>query len=309
MACTNTLFLCYLIPAPYGGFSFSFFSSSSTSPSFSFILSACLICRDCTPYTSGLNFFLSFIFIYFLFFSLYSLTSGATISMKTTSSDSACIKEAKDEKCSTTTQGDLTNSNRAVVGIFGFGQNEMSVISQSSLQGVAPKVLSHCLSGDNIGGGILVLGEIGEPNIVCSPLVPNLPHYNLHLLDITVNGQAIPINPSVFAASTNGGTIVDSGTTLPYLTQDAVFTNAINNAVSQYAMPAESQGTLCYAVTSSITNIFPQVVLHFAGGATIVLGPNDYLLEDKIVVYDSAGQRIGCPNYDYFLLLTINLYI
>lgn len=67
----------------------------------------------------------------------------------------------------------LQKTDRAVDGIFGFGQQEMSVISQLSSQGIAPKVFSHCLKGDDTGGGILVLGEIVEPNIVYSPLVQN----------------------------------------------------------------------------------------------------------------------------------------
>lgn len=69
--------------------------------------------------------------------------------------------------------GDLTKSDRAVDGIFGFGQQSMSVISQLSSQGLTPRVFSHCLKGDSNGGGILVLGEIVEPNIVYSPLVPS----------------------------------------------------------------------------------------------------------------------------------------
>lgn len=69
--------------------------------------------------------------------------------------------------------GDLTKSDRAVDGIFGFGQQGMSVISQLASQGVAPNVFSHCLRGDDGGGGILVIGEIVEPNIVYSPLVPS----------------------------------------------------------------------------------------------------------------------------------------
>ena len=69
--------------------------------------------------------------------------------------------------------GDLTKSDRAVDGIFGFGQQGMSVISQLASQGVAPNVFSHCLRGDTSGGGILVIGEIVEPNIVYSPLVPS----------------------------------------------------------------------------------------------------------------------------------------
>lgn len=64
-------------------------------------------------------------------------------------------------------------SDRAVDGIFGFGQQEMSVVSQLYSQGIAPKVFSHCLKGDDDGGGTLVLGEIVEPGIVFTPLVPS----------------------------------------------------------------------------------------------------------------------------------------
>lgn len=82
--------------------------------------------------------------------------------------------------CSILQTGDLTKSERAVDGIFGFGQQGMSVISQLSSQGIAPRVFSHCLKGDNSGGGVLVLGEIVEPNIVYSPLVPS---QYVHLLE------------------------------------------------------------------------------------------------------------------------------
>lgn len=36
-----------------------------------------------------------------------------------------------------------------------------------------------------------------------------------------MNGQLLPIDPAVFATSTNRGTIVDSGTTLTYLVEEA----------------------------------------------------------------------------------------
>ena len=76
-------------------------------------------------------------------------------------------------RCSTSQTGDLVKPDRAVDGIFGFGQQGMSVISQLASQGVAPRVFSHCLKGENGGGGILVLGEIVEPNMVFTPLVPS----------------------------------------------------------------------------------------------------------------------------------------
>lgn len=64
-------------------------------------------------------------------------------------------------------------SDKFVDGIFGFGQHELSVISQLSAKGISPKVFSHCLRGDGNGGGKLVLGEILAPNMVYSPLVPS----------------------------------------------------------------------------------------------------------------------------------------
>lgn len=47
------------------------------------------------------------------------------------------------------------------------------------------------------------------------------PHYNLNLQSISVNGQTLPIDQSAFSTSSNKGTIVDTGTTLAYLTEAA----------------------------------------------------------------------------------------
>lgn len=76
-------------------------------------------------------------------------------------------------RCSNSQSGDLTKADRAVDGIFGFGQHPLSVISQLNSLGVSPRVFSHCLKGSDNGGGILVLGEIVEPGLVYTPLVPS----------------------------------------------------------------------------------------------------------------------------------------
>ncbi|XP_027084665.1 aspartic proteinase 36 [Coffea arabica] len=235
--------------------------------------------------------------------------------------------------CSTSQTGDLTKSDRAVDGIFGFGQQGMSVIAQLASQGAIPNAFSHCLKGGNGGGGILVLGQVIHPNIVYTPLVQSQPHYNLNLQSIAVNGQSVPIDSQVFTTSSTRGTIVDSGTTLAYLAEEAYdpFVDAINQIVLQSVRAFVSRGSQCYLVTStsSVSDIFPKVSLNFAGGASMVLNPQDYLLQqnsingaavwcigfqkiqgqgltilgdlvlkDKIVVYDLAGQRIGWANYD-----------
>ncbi|KAL2453496.1 Eukaryotic aspartyl protease family protein [Abeliophyllum distichum] len=241
--------------------------------------------------------------------------------------------------CSTSHTGDLTKSDRAVDGIFGFGQQGLSVISQLSSLGVTPNAFSHCLKGGSHGGGILVLGQVVEPNIVYTPLVPLQPHYNVNLQSISIKGLILPIDPTVFETSDTRGTIIDSGTTLAYLAEEAYdpFVTAITQAVSQSVRPILSKGNQCYVITSSVSEIFPPVNLNFAGGASMILKPEDYLLQqssisdaavwcmgfqkndgqgttilgdivlkDKIVVYDLTGQRIGWANYDCSLSVNVS---
>ncbi|KAI3880096.1 hypothetical protein MKX03_003917 [Papaver bracteatum] len=232
--------------------------------------------------------------------------------------------------CSNYQSGDLTKTDRAVDGILGFGQHGMSIIQQLSSRGITPRVFSHCLKGTDRGGGVLVLGEVVEEGIVYSPLVPSQPHYNLNLQSIAINGQPVPIDPAVFSTSNSQGTIVDSGTTLAYLAEEAFdpFVNALVAVVQQSVKPfIDKTGNQCFIAQTSVSEAFPPVMLNFAGGATMVLKPEDYLLQtpghqgewcvgfqkvqgqgitilgdlvlkDKIIIYDLARQRIGWVNYD-----------
>ncbi|CAI9783140.1 unnamed protein product [Fraxinus pennsylvanica] len=242
--------------------------------------------------------------------------------------------------CSTSMSGDLTKSDSAVDGLFGFGQQDLSVISQLSSHGITPKVFSHCLKGEGNGGGILVLGEILDSRIVYTPLVPSQPHYSLYLQSIAVNGQVLPIDPAVFTTSGNRRTIVDSGTTLAYLVEEAYdpFVGAITAAVSQSARPIISKGNQCYLVSTSMAQIFPPVSINFAGSVSMVLRPENYLvhmgfidgnatwcigfvkvkspgttilgdlvLKDKIFVYDLAHQRIGWADHDCSLSVNVSI--
>ncbi|XP_012570416.1 aspartic proteinase 36 [Cicer arietinum] len=239
--------------------------------------------------------------------------------------------------CSTKVSGGFTKTARAFDGIFGFGPNDVSVVSQLSSQGKTPKVFSHCLKGDGNGGGILVIGEILEPNIVYSPMVPSRLHYVLNLQSISINGNLLSINPAVFVTSDDKGIVVDSGTTLAYLIQEAYdpLVNAITTAISQLGSPAISEGSPCYLVSTSI-DIFPSITFNFAGGAHMVLKPAQYLvhndflfsstwcigfqkiqsgpsilgdlvLKDRIVVYDLDNQRIGWTDYNCSMPVNISM--
>ncbi|KAH9734607.1 eukaryotic aspartyl protease family protein [Citrus sinensis] len=249
--------------------------------------------------------------------------------------------------CSTYQTGDLSKTDKAIDGIFGFGQGDLSVISQLASRGITPRVFSHCLKGQGNGGE-----NLNSSNAkVNSSLRANIslvltadmmgimllgPHYNLNLHGITVNGQLLSIDPSAFAASNNRETIVDSGTTLTYLVEEAFdpFVSAITATVSQSVTPTMSKGKQCYLVSNSVSDIFPRVSLNFEGGASMVLKPEEYLihlgfydgaamwcigfekspggvsilgdlvLKDKIFVYDLARQRVGWANYDLNVSIT-----
>ncbi|XP_073150880.1 aspartic proteinase 36 [Henckelia pumila] len=245
--------------------------------------------------------------------------------------------------CSTSLFGDLTKSDRAYDGIFGFGRHGLSVISQLSSRGITPKVFSHCLKGEGNGGGILVLGEILDSRIVYTPLVPSTLHYNLYLQTIAVNGQLLPIDPAMFMTTDKQGTMVDSGTTLAYLVEGAYdpLVTAVTASLSPYVTPIVSEGNQCYLVSTSVTDItelFPPVSFNFAEGASLVLRPVDYLvqkgffdsaamwcigfvkvenggttilgdlvLKDKIFVYDLVHQRIGWADYNCSLSVNVSI--
>ncbi|GFP89227.1 ABC transporter g family member 28 [Phtheirospermum japonicum] len=189
--------------------------------------------------------------------------------------------------CSTSQSRDLMKPGRAVDGILGFGQQGLSVSSQLSSQGITPNAFSHCLKAEDGGGGILVLGQIVEPNLVYTSLVPSQPHYNVNLQSIAVNGQTLNINPSVFSTSNNRGTIIDLGT-LAYCAEEAYdpFVDAITQSVSQSVRPLLSKGNQCYLTTSS---------LNFAGGASMILRPQDYLLQQNSVCGALAFRKIQSP--------------
>ncbi|KAF3640137.1 putative MKI67 FHA domain-interacting nucleolar phosphoprotein-like [Capsicum annuum] len=152
----------------------------------------------------------------------------------------------------------------------------------------------------------------------------------VNLETIAVNGQTLTINPQVFKTTRYRGTMVDSGTTLGYLAEEAydIFVNAITKAVSQHVRAFDGLTSQFYRTTSSV-DIFPVVSLNFTGGAAMLLRGEDYLvqqfsigaetvwcmgfqkfpgrgltilrdmvLKDKIVIYDLARQQIGWASYN-----------
>ncbi|EFJ08415.1 hypothetical protein SELMODRAFT_131679 [Selaginella moellendorffii] len=242
--------------------------------------------------------------------------------------------------CGFKQSGDLSTSERALDGIIGFGASDLSFNSQLAKQGKTPNVFAHCLDGGERGGGILVLGNVIEPDIQYTPLVPYMSHYNVVLQSISVNNANLTIDPKLFSNDVMQGTIFDSGTTLAYLPDEAyqAFTQAVSLVVAPFLLCDTRLSRFIY-------KLFPNVVLYFEG-ASMTLTPAEYLirqasaanapiwcmgwqsmgsaeselqytifgdlvLKNKLVVYDLERGRIGWRPFDcktsFFLLFRPDL--
>ncbi|KAF9665082.1 hypothetical protein SADUNF_Sadunf16G0085100 [Salix dunnii] len=107
-----------------------------------------------------------------------------------------------------------------------------TIQTQSTLQQSKPLQINQCsytfqyedksgTSGYYVSDA-LFLWDFKESLVVNSPaLIVFRSHYNLNLQSIAVNGQLLPTDLSLFATSNSQGTIVDSGTTLVYLVEEA----------------------------------------------------------------------------------------
>ncbi|KAI4342871.1 hypothetical protein MLD38_027437 [Melastoma candidum] len=233
--------------------------------------------------------------------------------------------------CGNKQTGELGSSSEAVDGILGFGQANSSMLSQLALSGKVKKIFSHCLDGDN-GGGIFAIGEVVEPKVDTTPLVPNQSHYNVKLKTIAVGGHALQLPTDIFDTGSGRGTVIDSGTTLAYLPDEVykeMMTAIMANQPQLKLYTIEEQYT-CFHFGESIDKGFPVVEFHFDGSLTLTVYPHEYffpigqdqwcvgwqnsgvqsrdgkdmtllgdlVLLNKLVVYDLEKQTLGLTEYN-----------
>nr|XP_016515427.1 PREDICTED: aspartic proteinase-like protein 2 [Nicotiana tabacum] len=233
--------------------------------------------------------------------------------------------------CSSSQSGELGSSTQAVDGIIGFGQANSSLISQLAVSGKVKKVFAHCLDGSN-GGGIFAIGQVVQPKVKSTPLVPNEPHYNVVMKGIEVNGKALDIPTTIFDAGSNRGTIIDSGTTLAYLPNKVYSALMSKLMVKQPDLPTHLvEGSFhCFYYSGKVDDGFPVVTFQFADSLSLTVYPHDYLfqvndnewcigwqdsgmqtkdgkeitllgdlvLSNKLVLYDLENQSIGWTEYN-----------
>ena len=107
------------------------------------------------------------------------------------------------------------------------------------------------------------------------------PFYYVPLVGISVGQTRLSIPPTVFALKengTSGGVIIDSGSPTTALAEKAYgplleeLRRQLNGSL--VPPPADSEMDLCVAVAQE--KKVPSIVLHFSGGADMVLPPENY---------------------------------
>ncbi|KAK9673483.1 hypothetical protein RND81_12G170300 [Saponaria officinalis] len=233
--------------------------------------------------------------------------------------------------CGDKQSGQLSSTDEALDGIMGFGQANSSVISQLAAAGKVQKSFSHCLDNEN-GGGIFAIGQLVEPKLNSTPIIPNQPHYNVAMKSIEVGGDVLKLS-SDFSES-NRGVVIDSGTTLAYLPDD------IYNSIVEKVLSKQSELKLhtiedqfkCFEYDGKIDDGFPSIVFSFDNSLSLTIHPHEYffplddgehkwcfgwmnsgmqtrdgkdvtilgdiVLSNKLVYYDLENQTIGWSPYN-----------
>ncbi|KAE8704595.1 Eukaryotic aspartyl protease family protein isoform 2 [Hibiscus syriacus] len=197
--------------------------------------------------------------------------------------------------CSTYQSGDLTKTDKAVDGIFGFGRGDLSVISQLSSRGITPRVFSHCLKGDGSGGVFATSSNRGT--IVDSGTT--LAYLVREAYDPFVSAITATVSPSVTPTISKGNQCYLVPTSV-----SEIFPSVSLNFAAGASMTLKPED---YLIRSGFYDGATMWCIGFQkvqGGITIL---GDIVLKDKIFVYDLAHQRIGWANYDCSLSVNVSI--
>lgn len=212
------------------------------------------------------------------------------------------------------------------IGVAGFGRGVLSMPAQLATS--SPEIgnyfsyclVSHSFDTDRVRRpSPLILGrtqnkakQLPTDDFAYTPMLDNPKHpyfYCVGLEALSVGRRRIAAPESLIRVDRkgNGGMVVDSGTTFTMLPQEfynSVVTEFDNRVGSVYKRAAEVEDQTglgpCYymdsgKVSSSGSNVVPQILLHFAGNSSVAMPARNYFYEflyggDK----EKAKRRVGC---------------
>ncbi|KAI3853704.1 hypothetical protein MKW98_025221 [Papaver atlanticum] len=222
--------------------------------------------------------------------------------------------------CGMEQTGKLALSVGALDVLIGFGASNTSILSQLTSSGKTKKKFSHCLDGRN-GGGIFVIGDVVQPIIKTTPLVPNATHYNVNMESVRVGNTVLDIPKEIFKVGDGKGTIIDSGTTLAYL-PGSNFRSTETNSMEFYNLYIlTSQDNLnihlvdglleCFKFDKSIDDSFPTVTFGFQNSLELKVYPHDYLIlyENEWCFGWQDSGNLGSSAVDELIILGGNSHL
>jgi len=178
-------------------------------------------------------------------------------------------------------------SFQAADGVISLGNSKISFASRAAARYGGS--FSYCLV-DHLAPrdatGYLAFGPGPAPKdstpTARTPLLldPKMPFYGVKVEAILVAGKALDIPAEVWDATKNGGTILDSGTTLTVLATPAY--KAVVAALSEQlaGLPRVSMDPFeyCYNWTAGAPEI-PELEVHFAGSARLQPPAKSYVID------------------------------
>lgn len=206
-------------------------------------------------------------------------------------------------------------------GLMGLDRGNFSVISQLGVDTFAYCLPNRVKSVDV--SGYLTFGKSSNNKpLKYTPMVQNLnssflsQFYYLNMTGVSVNGKLLDIASSAFeidAVTGNGGTVIDSGTTLTTFVDEAytIIVQAFESSVDSSLTKAdlgENSTMLCYQVplTQKEAPTAPKVTLHFVGSLDIELD-TDHLFRNAAsdttynyycMAFDNSGTLAsGAKNF------------
>ncbi|KAH6762993.1 Eukaryotic aspartyl protease family protein [Perilla frutescens var. hirtella] len=172
-------------------------------------------------------------------------------------------------------------------GVLGLGRGPISFSSQLGRE--FGHKFSYCLmdytltppptSYLQIGGGS---AKLSYTPLLINPLSPTF--YYIRIEGVSINGVKLRISPSVWAIDEygNGGTVVDSGTTITFLPEPAyrrilaVFERAVKLPESAKPVPGFD---LCLNVSAASRTSLPQLSFKLGGGAVFSPPSRNYFID------------------------------
>ncbi|KAF8654437.1 hypothetical protein HU200_061620 [Digitaria exilis] len=198
--------------------------------------------------------------------------------------------------CGSINAGDLANSS----GMVGFGRGPLSLVSQ-----LGPSRFSYCLASylaprptrlyfgvfANLNSTNTSSGSpVQSTPLVVNPALPSM--YFLSLQGISLGTKRLSIDPIAFAINDDGtgGVVIDSGTSMTWLQQDA-YEALQSELMSIIPLPATNDTDIsldtCFTwppPPNMTTVTLPNLVFHL-DGANMTLPPENYMYMDTTMGY------------------------